>query len=99
VIIHANIASNALPAGQANRRKSISEDSGASGAQALLTPEPEQLPVSETNLTAAGSPIEDEDSARQNTEAAMSAMLAQSATAMLAQANLNPQSALRLLQQ
>jgi flagellin len=97
MIINANTASNYSPAARTNQGKSISEQNGASGAQALLNPE--QLPVSETNLTAAGSPIQDEDSAKQNTEAAMNAILAQSATAMLAQANLKPQSALRLLQQ
>lgn len=99
MIINANMASNYAPAPRTHRGKSISEGNSASGAQALLTTEPEQLPVSETNLTAADSPIQDEDSAKQNTEAAMNAILAQSATAMLAQANLKPQSALRLLQQ
>jgi flagellin len=99
MIINANTASNYSPTARTNRGKSISEQNGAASAQALLTTEPEQLPVSETNLTAAGSPIQDEDSAKQNTEAAMNAILAQSATAMLAQANLKPQSALRLLQQ
>ena len=99
MIINANMASTYSPAAQTNRKKSISEQNAAASAQALLNPEPEQLPVSETNLTAAGSPITDEDSAKQNTEAAMNAILAQSTTAMLAQANLKPQSALRLLQQ
>ena len=99
MIINNNLASTYTPAARTHRGKSISEQSGATSAQALPSPEPEQLPVSETNLTATGSPIENEDSAKQNTVAAMSAMLAQSATAMLAQANLKPQSALRLLQQ
>jgi flagellin len=99
VINNNNLISSYTPAARTHGKKSTSDSNGASGAQAPLTAEPEQLPVSTTNLTAAGSPIQDEDSAKQNMEAVMSAMRAQSTTAMLAQANLKPESALRLLQQ
>ena len=99
MIVQSNTVSTpALPFARANRGKSISQDAGAPGAQPSLTA-PEQLPVSNTNLTAAGSSITDEDSAKQSTEAASRMMLAQAQTALSAQANLKPQSALRLLQQ
>jgi len=54
--------------------------------------------VSRENLTAASSRIQDVDVAEESTEYARQNILVQSGTAMLAQANALPQSALRLLQ-
>jgi hypothetical protein len=95
MIIHSNVAAaNLLPATAASRGKSISKNPVASGAdQAQLTP------ASETNLTAAGAPIQDEDAARESTEMARRMIIAQNAMAMMAQANSMPMKALRLLQQ
>jgi flagellin-like protein len=95
MIIHSNVAAaNLLPAIPANRGKSISKNSSASGAdEAQLTP------ASETNLTAAGAPLQDEDAARETTEMARQMIIAQNAMAMTAQANSMPLRALRLLQQ
>jgi flagellin len=57
----------------------------------------EQLTILNENLTAANSRIKDVDVADESTEFAKLNILVQSGTAMLAQANLLPQSALRLL--
>lgn len=57
----------------------------------------EQLGVMKTNLSAANSRIKDVDVAEESTEFAKYNILVQSGTAMLAQANMTPQSALRLL--
>jgi flagellin len=57
----------------------------------------EQLAVLKTNLSAANSRIKDVDVAEESTQFAKYNILVQSGTAMLAQANLTPQSALRLL--
>jgi len=57
----------------------------------------EQLTVLNENLTAANSRIKDVDVADESTQFAKLNILVQSGTAMLAQANLLPQSALRLL--
>ena len=59
----------------------------------------EQLTVSKENLSAASSRIQDVDVAEESTQYARYNILVQSGTAMLAQANQLPQSALRLLQQ
>ena len=59
----------------------------------------EQLTVSKENLSAASSRIQDVDVAEESTQYARYNILVQSGTAMLAQANQVPQSALRLLQQ
>jgi flagellin len=58
----------------------------------------EQLSVSKENLSAASSRIQDVDVAEESTQFARYNILVQSGTAMLAQANTLPQSALRLLQ-
>jgi len=57
----------------------------------------EQLTILNENLTAANSRIKDVDVADESTQFAKLNILVQSGTAMLAQANLLPQSALRLL--
>ena len=58
----------------------------------------EQLTVSKENLSAASSRIQDVDVAEESTQYARYNILVQSGTAMLAQANQVPASALRLLQ-
>lgn len=57
----------------------------------------EMLTVNRTNLEAANSRIVDVDVARESTRFAQANILQQAGTAMLAQANVAPQSALRLL--
>ena len=57
-----------------------------------------QLSVLKDNLTAANSRIKDVDVAQESTNFAKANILVQAGTAMLAQANSSPQSALRLLQ-
>ncbi len=57
----------------------------------------EQLGVLRDNLSAANSRIKDVDVAEESTNFARNNILVQAGTAMLAQANANPQSALRLL--
>ncbi|HWD19083.1 MAG TPA: flagellin [Verrucomicrobiae bacterium] len=63
-----------------------------------LTYTSSQLNVLTDNLTAANSQITDVDVAQESTNYAKYQILTQSATAMLAQANQNPQSVLKLLQ-
>jgi flagellin len=63
-----------------------------------LTSYSDQLGVLKDNLTAANSRIKDVDVAEESTQFARYNILVQAGTAMLAQANANPQSALRLLQ-
>lgn len=58
----------------------------------------DQLVISKENLSAASSRIQDTDVAEESTQYARYQILVQSGTAMLAQANQLPQSALRLLQ-
>jgi flagellin len=57
----------------------------------------EQMAVQKTNLASANSRIKDVDVAQESTEYARYNILVQSGTAMLAQANQQPQAALRLL--
>jgi flagellin len=77
----------------------LSEDRATIGSyQTRLNYTSEQLTVSKENLTAASSRIQDTDVASESTEFAKQNILAQSGTAMLAQANQLPQSVLRLLQ-
>ena len=64
---------------------------------ARLTKYSEQLGVLKDNLSAANSRIKDVDVAEESTKFARYNILVQAGTAMLAQANANPQSALRLL--
>jgi flagellin len=62
-----------------------------------LTKYSDQLGVLKDNLSAANSRIKDVDVAEESTQFARYNILVQAGTAMLAQANANPQSALRLL--
>ena len=95
MIINSNTsAASLLPATSAPRGKSISKNPATIGEdQAQLTS------VSDTDLTAAGVPIKNEDEASNSTESARQMIIAQNAMAMMAQANSMPLSALRLLQQ
>lgn len=63
----------------------------------VLTSYSDQLAVLKDNLTAANSRIKDVDVAEESTKFARNNILVQAGTAMLAQANAAPQSALRLL--
>jgi flagellin len=77
----------------------LSQDRSSIGAyQTRLNSTAEQLTDSKENLTAASKRIQDVDEAEESTEFAKQNILVQSGTAMLAQANAMPQSALRLLQ-
>jgi flagellin len=77
----------------------LASDRATIGAyQSRLNFTAEQLQVSKENLTAASSRIQDVDVADESTQYARYNILVQSGTAMLAQANALPQSALRLLQ-
>lgn len=69
---------------------------GANMARLSMTSE--QLSVLKDNLSAANSRIKDVDVADESTQFARYNILVQAGTAMLAQANSSPQSALRLLQ-
>jgi flagellin len=77
----------------------LSTDRASVGANLVrLNYTSEQLSVQKTNLAAANSRIKDVDVAEESTEYARYNILVQSGTAMLAQANAQPQAALRLLQ-
>ncbi len=76
----------------------VSTDRATVGANLVrLNYTNEQLSVQKTNLGAANSRIKDVDVAEESTEYARYNILVQSGTAMLAQANAQPQAALRLL--
>jgi flagellin len=76
----------------------LATDRSTAGANlARLTYTNDQLSVLKTNLSAANSRIADVDVAEESTQFAKYNILVQSGTAMLAQANLSPQSTLRLL--
>jgi flagellin len=77
----------------------LASDRATVGANiARLTSHSEQLGVLKENLSAANSRIKDVDVAQESTQFARYNILVQAGTAMLAQANATPQSALRLLQ-
>lgn len=77
----------------------LASDRATIGAfQSRLNSTAEQVAVSRENLTAASSRIKDVDVADESTAFARYNILAQTGTAMLAQANQLPQSVLRLLQ-
>jgi flagellin len=77
----------------------LASDRATIGAyQSRLNYTSEQLTISQENLTAASSRIQDTDVAEEATQYARYNILVQSGTAMLAQANALPQSVLRLLQ-
>jgi flagellin len=69
---------------------------GANNARLKYTSE--QVSILNTNLTASNSRIKDVDVAEESAQYARYNILVQAGTAMLAQANTVPQSALRLLQ-
>jgi flagellin len=76
----------------------LSTDRATVGANiARLTSTSDQLSVQKDNLSAANSRIKDVDVAEESTQYARYNILVQAGTAMLAQANSTPQSALRLL--
>jgi flagellin len=76
----------------------LATDRATIGANvARLNSTSEQLQVLKTNLAAANSRIKDVDVADESTQYARYNILVQAGTAMLAQANATPQSALRLL--
>jgi flagellin len=76
----------------------LATDRATIGANvARLNSTSEQLGVLKTNLSAANSRIKDVDVADESTQYARYNILVQAGTAMLAQANATPQSALRLL--
>jgi flagellin len=76
----------------------LAEDRATAGANvARLNYTNEQLGVLRDNLSAANSRIKDVDVAEESTQFARYNILVQAGTAMLAQANATPQSALRLL--
>jgi flagellin len=76
----------------------LATDRASVGANvSRLTLYSEQLGVLKDNLSAANSRIKDVDVAAESTQFAKYNILVQAGTAMLAQANANPQSALRLL--
>jgi flagellin len=77
----------------------LATDRASVGANvSRLTKYADQLGVLKDNLSAANSRIKDVDVAAESTQYARYNILVQAGTAMLAQANANPQSALRLLQ-
>jgi len=96
MIIQSNLpAANLLAASTAPRAKSISQNPAASAPDSAQ-------PVTAggtTTLTAAGTPITDEDAASSSTESIRQMIIAQNAMAMTAQANVSSLSAIRLLQQ
>jgi flagellin len=76
----------------------LAEDRATVGANvSRLNYTSEQLGVLRDNLSAANSRIKDVDVAEESTQFARYNILVQAGTAMLAQANATPQSALRLL--
>jgi flagellin len=77
----------------------LATDRGTVGSnEEQLTYASNELGVLSTNLTAAKSQITDVDVAQESTNYAKQQILVQSGTAMLAQANTDPQSILKLLQ-
>jgi flagellin len=77
----------------------LASDRASIGANiSRLTMYSDQLGVLKDNLSAANSRIKDVDVAQESTQFARYNILVQAGTAMLAQANATPQTALRLLQ-
>jgi flagellin len=91
-------ASTALTNVLSAMRQLASDRASIGAVQARLNATSEQLIVSKENLAAASSRIQDVDVADESTEFARFNILTQAGTAMLAQANVMPQSVLRLLQ-
>jgi len=96
MIINSNTAAtNLLPTTTMARSKSSSPKTVAD----LGADEVQLNSVSTQNLTAAGAPINDEDTASETTESMRQMIIAQNSMAMMGQANSLPMRALRLLQQ
>jgi hypothetical protein len=96
MIINSNTsAADLLPTTLMARSKSSSKSSAAAVGADQAQPEP----VSNQNLTAAGAPITDEDTAIETTESMRQMIIAQNSMAMMTQANSVPLRALGLLQQ
>ncbi|KAF0171180.1 MAG: flagellin [Limisphaerales bacterium] len=98
----ASVATSASAAAALTAVKSaitqLASDRSSIGAfQARLSNTSGQVAVSRENLLAASSRIKDVDVAEESTQFSRYNILVQSGTAMLAQANASPQSALRLL--
>jgi len=91
-------ATAALTAVKAAITQLANDRAGLGANISRLTYTSEQLGVLQDNLTAANSRIKDVDVAQESTQFARYNILVQAGTSMLAQANANPQSALRLLQ-
>jgi flagellin len=100
--IGSNVATTSAAATALDRVKTaiaqLAEDRAVVGANvSRLTYTNEQLNVLQENLVAANSRIKDVDVAEESTQFARFNILVQSGTAMLAQANAQPSSVLRLL--
>jgi len=96
-----NVSTGAAAAQTAvkNMIDTVATDRATVGASiSVLSSYNDQLAVLKDNLTAANSRIKDVDVAEESTNFARNNILVQAGTAMLAQANATPQSALRLLQ-
>jgi len=92
-------AAAALTAVKAAITKLSTDRAGIGANVSRLTSTSDQLGVLKDNLTSANSLITDVDVAEESTQYARYNILVQAGTAMLAQANAQPQSVLRLLQQ
>ena len=95
MIINSNTAANLLTATVMARNKTISKPQATANGADDVQPNT----VSNENLTAAGTPIGNEDAASETTESMRQMIIAQNSLAMMAQANSVPLRALRLLQQ
>jgi flagellin len=96
-ITSATMASTALTAVKTAITQLATDRATVGASIARLNSTSEQLGVLKTNLSAANSRIKDVDVADESTQFARYNILVQAGTAMLAQANATPQSALRLL--
>jgi flagellin len=96
-VTSASNASNALTTIKSAISQLASDRATVGANIARLKSTSEQLSVLKTNLEAANSRIKDVDVAEESTQFARYNILVQAGTAMLAQANATPQSALRLL--
>lgn len=97
-VSNATSAAAALTAVKSAITQLASDRATAGASNARLTYTNDQLSVLRDNLTASSSRLKDVDVAEESTNFARYNILVQAGTAMLAQANASPQSALRLLQ-
>lgn len=96
-VANATSAAAALTAVKAAITQLATDRATAGAANARLSYTSDQLAVLRDNLSASNSRIKDVDVAEESTNFARYNILVQAGTAMLAQANASPQSALRLL--